>query len=553
MDARKYAALFQQEGREHLQRCTRLLLEWERAPGATDAVDELFRSVHTIKGMAAAMGYARVTDLAHHAESVLGAVRAKTVPANAERIDLLVRTVDALAEAVTLAPDEAPVDAELDAALEAAAVATPARARARTKDRRRSKGASAPPAAEPAPVPAPVGRPVATAVTPAARAAIAADELIRVPRGRLDTMVRLASELMVTRTRLDARSAALNDAALDEIGAQAGRLIRGLHDGLLEARLVPVGDVFDRFPRLVRDVARALGKEVTLETEGGGIELDRAVLDALAEPLVHLLRNAVDHGIEAPAARVAAGKPAAGTIRLVAARSSEGATITVTDDGRGIDQAKVAERAKREGLAADAAALDAGALLALLARPGFSTAERVSDVSGRGVGVDAVVTAVRRLGGAVSLATEPGRRTSWTLRVPATLTVVRALLTRAGRIRMAIPFGMIAETTLLPPGSGADAPVARVRGEDLPLRDLGRLAGEAPAHDPARRRPAVVLDVAGRRTVLTVDALLGQQEIVLERFVAPAGLPAYVGGATILGDGSPALVLDAAAIGEERR
>jgi two-component system chemotaxis sensor kinase CheA len=469
--------------------------------------------------MAATMGYERVTAIAHQSESLLGALRDGSIGVAPATIDLLVRAVDALTAAVALAPVEAPGDPSLDAEL--AAALTPG-------------GAT----------------PVAVGRATAARPALEADDVVRLPRERLDHMVRLASELLVTRTRLDARAAIVGDPMLEELSAATGRAARSLHDELLDARLVAVGELFERFPRVVRDLARGLGKDVELVSSGDDLELDRAVLEALAEPLVHLLRNAIDHGIEAPEVRERAGKPRAGRIRLTAMRGRDQAIVTLADDGRGIDRAKVAARAARDGILTPADQMDDGALLALIARPGFSTAERVSDVSGRGVGVDAVVSAVRRLGGAVTLSSTPGQGTVWTLGLPMRLTVVRALLAQAGAMRLAIPFAMIAETALLPTDTRTESGAVTVRGESLALRDFTRLTGQATEVWAGRRRPAIVLDVNGRRSALAVDALLGQQEIVMERFEAPAGLAAYIGGATVLADGHPALVLAATAIDE---
>jgi len=257
------------------------------------------------------------------------------------------------------------------------------------------------------------------------------------------------------------------------------------------------------------------------------------VLDELAEPLMHLVRNAADHGLERPDAREAAGKPAEGCLRISAARERRTVAIRVSDDGCGIDRAAVLARAKRDGLAdAVVETLTDEVLLKVLARPGFSTARQVTDVSGRGVGVEVALARVRSLGGTLDVHSEAGRGTTWTVRVPLTLAIVRALLAEAGGERYAVPLAFVSETVEFDPG----AVTAIRQREALVVRE--RVIPTVHLHDRQGER----------RTALVVDALLGQQDIVIEPFDAPRGLPAYLGGATILADGAPALILDAAAL-----
>jgi len=315
--------------------------------------------------------------------------------------------------------------------------------------------------------------------------------------------------------------------------------------------MTPVGEVFERFPRLVRDLARDLGKRIRFEAEGGEIELDRSVLDEIGEPLLHLIRNAADHGIERPDARAAAGKPEEGRIVLSAARERNSVALRVTDDGRGIDRAAILAKARREGLAdASTDALSDDLLLRVLARPGFSTAVAVSGVSGRGVGVDVAMTRVRALGGTLDVRSELGRGTTFTVRVPLTLAIVRALLARAGDERYAVPLAYVAETVEFDPRavtSLRDREALLVRDRVVPTVHLRQLV-RGGAGSPPPRAPTVILELGDRRTALVVDALAGQQDIVVEPFDAPRGMPPFVGGATILADGAPALILDAAAL-----
>jgi len=307
--------------------------------------------------------------------------------------------------------------------------------------------------------------------------------------------------------------------------------------------MAPVDEVFDRFPRMVRDLGRELGKELRLEVQGIEIEVDRSVLDALTEPITHLLRNAADHGLESPDERLAAGKPREGTIRLRAERVRDEVTVTVADDGRGIDRSEVRDRAVDRGLLEPGAPVpDSAGLLRLLAHPGFTTRSSVTTVSGRGVGIDAVLTRVRSLGGRMELKTSPGQGTTFLLHLPVTRAILRALLVGVADARYAIPFGMLAEAAV---HEQTEAEVT-LRGSPLPTADLRVVLGLAKAG--SGRRPVVVVDTGGGRAALIADTLLGQQDVVVEQLAAPAGLPAWVGGVTILPDGAPALILDPAAL-----
>jgi two-component system, chemotaxis family, sensor kinase CheA len=334
------------------------------------------------------------------------------------------------------------------------------------------------------------------------------------------------------------------------VAERIGRLVTDMQAEIMQARMSPVGEVFERYPRLVRDLARDLGKQARFESEGGEIELDRAVLDEIGDPLLHLIRNAVDHGLEPAAERVAAGKPAEGRISVSAARERNSVAIRVSDDGRGVDRTRIMARGIREGLIpTDTERLTDDLLLRVLARPGFTTAERVSGVSGRGVGVDVAATRVRALGGTLTVTSEVGKGTTFTVRVPLTLAIVRALLTGVGTERYAVPLAYVAETVEFDRRAVTavrDRESLVVRNEAIPtvhLRQLVALAGEAPV-----RRPSIILEVGERRAALVVDRLLGQQDIVIEPFEGPRGMPSFVGGATILADGAPALILDAAAL-----
>ena len=374
---------------------------------------------------------------------------------------------------------------------------------------------------------------------------------VRIDLRRLDNLMNLIGELVITRGRLVQLVGASEDPALAETVAQASRLVADLQDEIMTSRMVPVWQVFDRFPRLVRDAARSVDKQVEFAIEGKEVELDRSMLEEVGDPIVHLLRNAVDHGIEPPGVRIAKGKPAAGRLTLSALRDRSAVAIRVTDDGRGIDHERVLARARERGLVeATKTDLSDDELVRIIARAGFSTAERVTDLSGRGVGLDAVYTRVRALGGSVDIRSMSDEGTTVTLRLPLTLAIVRSLLARIGDEIYAVPMTHVSETVELRPAiqrsvQGRD--VLMLRDEVLPLvrlRSLVEFAGEA-----ARGlEQVIVVELAERRAALVVDALIGQQEIVVKQFDGVQAARSLFGGATILGDGAPALILDVSSL-----
>ncbi|HEX9347138.1 MAG TPA: chemotaxis protein CheA [Gemmatimonadales bacterium] len=642
MDLSQYAELFLAESREHLSACNQLLLEWERNRASPEPVGGLFRAVHTIKGMAATMGYGRVADLAHRMENLLDHLRRSGRAPADDIVQLLFRATDALEKAVGLAVAGRERDADLTvlADIDRAALQTkpapqpsalarhfveepePPSLPAAPVASAASKGstrlvdvtirAEAPlkggramlivrklqtlgtvhrvqPAAtvfesddfdgrfvcelEAAAIPAAIeaavrsvgdvervtvggGATDETHVSPAESVAGGGrSRHIRVDLRRLDTLMDLIGELVTERGRLNDVAARWvgQDPEIDEVAIQISRLSADLQNEIIQARMTPVWQVFDRFPRLVRDVARQLDKQVSFRVEGKEIELDREILDALGDPLVHLLRNAVDHGIEPPAERKRHKKDPEGEIVLAAVRERSSVAISISDDGRGIDRVKILEKAQHEGIVGPhVESLSDDQLLRVLARPGFSTAEAVTNVSGRGVGIDVAMTRIRALGGSVEIRTEPGKGTTFVLRLPVTLAIVRALIAAVGHERYALPLTYVAETVEfgtvpLTTMEGRDAIVLRDRV--VPLVDLRKLLGTnggAPAPPP--RRPVIVLEMGERRAGIVVDGMLSQQEIVVKGFDAPQGTLPVFSGATIMGDGVPALILDSAGL-----
>jgi len=387
---------------------------------------------------------------------------------------------------------------------------------------------------------------VEPAAAPVERRASAA-RLVRVDQQKLDSVADDVAELSVLHARLEhALHTGAGVHALEQMVDRIGVLAADLQTAVLSMRMVPVGDVFDRLPRLVRDAARALGKDVEFHLEGRDIELDRAILDEVIDPLIHLLRNAVDHGIEGPIGRIAADKSPRGQLTLRAIRERNSVRIEVEDDGRGVNAAKVIAKAEQLGVrvSGDASDVTDEELLRILSHPGFSTAEQVTDVSGRGVGMDAVVNRVRALGGALSMRSRPGEGSTFSIRLPITLALAQALHVRVAGEDYAIPLTHVTEALvldpfLLLPRNGREGVL--LREEVLPLVRLREVLRSGGA---GQEGAAVITEVGEARSALAVDELVGREQILVKQFDPAIGTLPFFSGVTLLADGRPALVLD---------
>jgi two-component system chemotaxis sensor kinase CheA len=545
VNTKRYAELFRVEARERLAEMNTSLLALERGEGSA-RVAELFRAVHTVKGMSAAMGYGDVRDLSHALETLLDQLRRGALAVSPDLIDTLFECVDTL-EAATLAVSNN--DAEpVDVSAAVAALETWSGRAEQPPD-----GANPTmewPVMRPPPIPAPAPHTTPPLPLPAFHAQHdRTQRFVRVDAGRLDTLMTLMGELVIARGRLQDVARKISNPSLSEAVLQTSKLIGNLQSEITTARMVPVGQAFERFERMVRDTAQSLGKKVVFEILGSDIEVDKSVLDEIGEPVMHLLRNSLDHGVESPTERRNAGKPAAARLTLSATRERSSVVIRVSDDGRGIDMAKVLVRAKSAGLIEEAPGILSDAeILALIARPGFSTSSQVTDISGRGVGLDVVATKVRSLGGSVELSTDAGAGTEIRLELPTTLAIIHAIIAKANDEMYALPITHVVETLVVDPSmvrfeDGRE--ILEIRGQPIPavrLRDrLGHPARDSGGH-------AVVLDLPDGRMTLVVDEFVGQQEVVVKSFDAAKGMPQLFNGATILTNGSPALILDAQGI-----
>jgi two-component system chemotaxis sensor kinase CheA len=499
VDLSKYVDLFLSEGREHIAELTGALNEMENSPSSSDAVAAAFRAVHSIKGMAAAMGYTVVTERANAMESALDALRKGESQVTPSLLAHLIEEADDLAREIESAATQSPPGV--------AEEATPAK------------------------------------VEPAVKSTTH----VRVRASRLDALMTLVGEIEIARGRMERELRRFSDDDLSSAFESASRLLNELRDQVIGARMVPVGQVFERFPRLVRETARSLDKEVDFTLDGAEIELDRSILDRIGDPVMHLLRNALDHGLEATADRERDGKSPRGRLTLSAQREAGYVLIRVADDGRGIDRERVLARAHELGIVGwERTTLDDVELLRVLAHPGFSTASSVTTVSGRGVGLDVVDAAVRVLGGAIEIKSVGGRGTAITLRLPLSVAIVRALVARVGEELFAIPFTHVLETLALEPPSSA------LRGDEWTMTDIAgvqvsvvmlrTLFGLAPRI--SEQMPGISVLARGRRAALVVDEFIGQQDVVVKRYDLPRGGSTMFAGATVLGDGSPALIVD---------
>jgi two-component system chemotaxis sensor kinase CheA len=406
----------------------------------------------------------------------------------------------------------------------------------------------------PATPPAPSLRPVAVIGDPGAPAKAAGNAdsgSIRVNIEKIDELLNAVGEIVITQSMLLQLANRLEGTDSERLRSGLSQLeanVRELQESVMRVRMLPVSFVFSRFPRLVRDLAQRLGKQIRLQVSGEQTELDKTVLEKIGDPLVHLVRNSIDHGIESPDARIAAGKPAEGTVRLHAFHKGGSITIEVCDDGAGLDRERILAKAVARGLVDAREALTDEQVHELIFLPGFSTAEAATDLSGRGVGMDVVRRNIHELGGTVELHSEPGKGTRFVVNLPLTLAIVDGQLAAVGDQTYIVPIVSIIESLQVRAGAtsalGGESEVFLFRGEYLPIVRLHELFGVEPRSAALHEGLVMVVEGDGRRIGLYVDALLGQQQVVIKSLESNYGRIDGIGGATILGEGSVALILD---------
>ena len=374
---------------------------------------------------------------------------------------------------------------------------------------------------------------------------------IRVSTNKMDALVDIVGELVITQTILNQTVAQFGPDSLAQLNAglvQLERNLRQLQENVMRIRMLPIGFVFNRLPRLVRDISQQLGKQVELKISGEGTELDKTVIERISDPLLHMVRNSLDHGIETPQERRAAGKPEMACIRIAASQRGGHVIVEIEDDGRGLSQDKILKRAVEHGLVAANTKLSPEQITELIFLPGFTTADSVSDLSGRGVGLDVVRNNIYSLGGNIDVRTRPGQGTCFTIRLPLTLAILDGLGVQVGLQTYIVPLTSITESMGLTPGQIRRLPggeeIFQFREEYVPLIRLRRLFGDIAATDDTATGIAVVVEANGRRAGIFVDDLLGQQQIVIKSLESHYRRVDGISAATILGDGTVALILD---------
>lgn len=519
---------FLAEAAEHLRAIEEGLVTLEANPGDAELLHGIFRMAHSLKGDASMVGFPRIAEVAHAAEDLLERLREQDFAVTAERISLLLEAVDVLR-------------ALLDGAATGAEVFTPAHAAVRDALSTAAHAAATPHAAVDA-----------TAARSEGTIAEGESRTLRVDVAKLDRMLNLTGEIAIARGRVAQQLAALPPqvgAQILEAHREADRLQLELQEQVTKARMVPVGPFFRQYGRVVRDLAHAHGKSVRLVIEGDDVEVDTRVVQRLRDPLTHMIRNTIDHGIESPEMRAALGKAPEGCLTLRAAHEGGLIVIEVKDDGAGFNRERIAARARSTGVAAAPELLPDADLLALVFAPGFSTAESVTDLSGRGVGMDVVRKNVEALRGTIDIASVTGEGSTLTVRLPLTLAIIDGFSVGVGDETYILPLDSVLECLALPRDErqgGAAGCVINLRGQPLPylrLRDRFQVPGDRPV-----REHVVVVQHAGGRAGIAVDALFGESQAVIKSLGTMLDRLSGVSGSTILGDGRVALILDTPAL-----
>jgi two-component system chemotaxis sensor kinase CheA len=556
------------ESFENMDRLDRDLVALERDPSSREILARIFRTIHTIKGTCGFLAFGRLEAVAHAGENLLSRLRDGTLRLTPEITSALLAMVDAVRN--MLAHIEATGSDGDNGYQELIDLLT------------RLQGAASAPEPSAAPHVAPPPPEGATPSSPPAAArpgdtehpsyppgghalgagdekeqrSMLSDSTIRVDVGLLDKLMNLVGELVLARNQILQFSASQKEAAFLATTQRLNLITTELQEGVMKTRMQPIGNIWGKFPRVVRDLAVSCGKQVQIEMHGRETELDKTIIEAIKDPLTHLIRNAVDHGIEEPARRVTAGKPPVGRLSLRAFHEGGQVNIEISDDGAGIDPERIRQKALQRGLCThdQMTRMSDRDTLGLIFLPGFSTAESVTSISGRGVGMDVVKTNIEKIGGSVDVQTRLGQGSTFKIKIPLTLAIIPALIVTAGGDRYAIPQVSLLELVRLEGDRIRrsvehihGAPIYRLRGELLPLLDLGRelgLPSPSAGNQPPEVLNIVVLQAGDRAFGLIVDGINDTEEIVVKPLGKQLkGLSCFA-GATIMGDGRVALILD---------
>ena len=537
---------FLEESREHLDHLNLDLVRLEENPEDEALINEIFRTVHTLKGGAAFVGMDGIKVVSHKMEEVFGAIRSGNLKVSPSIIDTMLEAMEVLnilrdrsAAKDSAIFDTARIELELMGILSEVPL----------KFAGPPTGEDVPATVGEVPIPSEsrVERSRAESILP--NTALGS-QTIRVVTEKLDVLINLVGEMITARNRLKGFSDRFRNDELAGIASTVERLTGQLHTAVMSVRMVPIERLFIKFPGVVRNLARQQNKQIDLIIEGEETELDKTVLEQMYDPLVHLLRNAVDHGVESPEIREKLGKPPAGRIWLLSRHEKGGVLIEVADDGGGIDPEKIREVAVGKGLLTqeEARLMSDDLAIRFMFTPGFSTSVKVSEVSGRGVGMDVVRENVQRLRGVLDVETAVGKGTVIRIQLPLTLAILDVLLVKVASLTYALQLNMVSETMLIDASEISAIEkneVIFVRGKALPLKKLGALLKSAlPSADIKGPVPVVIVRLAEKRVALAVDELLGKQEVVMKSIGDYLGRVEGIEGASVLADGSVTLIVD---------
>lgn len=587
-DNRELLTEFHAEVVDHLQQIEAALLQLDQQPDNPEALNSIFRSFHTIKGNAGFLGLVPMHTLAHEVESLLDLARNNKLRLTSVIITEILRSRDALqalTQQVGTALEKGQLPSELipvshliqsvkrlaasgDRPAEPASEPAPAPVVAAEPPVEEAIPFPVSASAAPIPEPAPAAEvaPVSAAAAPAAPSAPSAPkgavveksgatgQTVRVNTEKLDSLMDVVGELVIVQSQImeSTRTLGLDGSPLHRNVAQLSRITKELQHTAMALRMIPIKPTFQKMERLARDLARSCVKKVVFSTSGDDTELDRTVVEEIADPLVHMVRNAMDHGLEPAEERVAAGKPEHGAVHLTAYHQGSNIVIELRDDGRGINPEKIYKKAVEKGVIAPNAALSREEIFALIFAPGFSTAEKVTAVSGRGVGMDVVKRNIEKLRGKIEIESEVGKGSIFKIKLPLTMAIIDGLVVRVGQDRFILPTTSVQmalrpapETISTVHGTGE---VMELRGRILPLHRLHRRFNIPADAERPSDGIVVIIEHSGRTSALLVDEMISKQEVVIKNLGAfMQGLPGVAGGA-ILGDGNIALILDPASI-----
>jgi two-component system chemotaxis sensor kinase CheA len=555
-------AAFRQESAELLEGMEAAVLAMEG--GDSRSLDALFRQVHTLKGSSGIVGFSRLERFAHELENRLGLLRSGTTTVKADTFGALLSCRDRCIAILKEFHDQpengssrsilqelddedrlylAALDGTLSLSAEPPAIkdrpqAGPVPVQNGIREQLLSQDDTGYIELKPSP-----SRTGTSQKDPDAASGLTDRRTVRIIDTKLDSLVNLVGELVTVQAQLNQVAEELGETRVLGLSEQMRRLIHELRGTSMEMRMVPAGLLFGRFKRVVRDLGNELGKHIDFKVEGSGTELDKSLIESLYEPLLHLVRNAVDHGLEPPEQREAAGKSKNGRLTLSAIHAGASVSIEIRDDGAGIDDEAVRDRAIRSGLLSPETRLSPEELRALIFEPGFSTAGKVSNLSGRGFGLDVVKTAIERLGGDLHLKTEPGKGSSFILDIPLTIAIIDGFLVRLGDRRFIIPLLCIAECFERPRTAGRERLINR-GGELVPVVDIRAHFALDSGTITGNREEIVIAKVSDGKIAMIFDQLLGGYQTVIKPLGELARFCPGVSGSAILADGQVALILD---------